>query len=557
MSGKVFDTADEGILVTDRDGVIQAVNPSFTRITGFNADESIGQEPGALLASGRHDSDYYQLMWYELVQKGRWSGEIWNRRKDGSLFPEWLSIAVVRNDEGEISGYVGVFSDITQRKKDEAQIRYQANYDTLTRLPNRTLLEERLNRALATARRDGRKVVLLFVDLDRFKHINDILGHTVGDELLQLVSRELQRCAKREVDTVARFGGDEFVILMEDVGQVDDAADIAERVVAALAKPFRLEGRELSVGASIGISIYPDDSGDAGALLRNADMAMYRAKELGRNNYQFFTSQMNEQVSARMELEQGLRHALNKGQFYLCYQPIVEGITGRLAAVEALLRWRHSELGLVSPVDFIPLAEETGAIVPIGLWVLQTACEQTAAWRQQGLEISVSVNVSGRQLANLDAGIVRQVLSNSGLPPAALKLEMTESLLIESEEALAWVDSMRALGVGLSLDDFGTGYSSLSYLKRFHMDILKVDRSFVSGLPGDMDDASLVKAILAMAGSLGLKVVAEGVETVEQYNCLKALGCDYIQGFLFSKPIEAGQIAEFAMKNSLDFSDNC
>lgn len=556
MNATVFETTTEAIMVTDENNVIKTVNPAFARITGFEPEDVVGKNP-KLLSSGRHDREFYDQMWRALKKRGYWSGEIWNRRKDGSVYPEWLSLAAIYDDQGRIREHVGVFSDITQRKQNEEQIRRQANYDALTGLPNRSLLVDRLASSLKSAYRESWRVALLFVDLDRFKEVNDSLGHVVGDKLLQLVAERLIGCV-RETDTVSRFGGDEFVIVLEDIQQANDVAEIAKKILHAMGKSFPLAGREVFVGASIGITLYPDDTDDADSMLRNADMAMYRAKDAGRNNYQFFTLAMNEQVQQRIELEQDLRQALKKEQLELFYQPLVAAADGRMVAVEALIRWHHPQRGLVAPDQFIPLAEETGLIGPIGYWTLHAACAQGVAWRQQGLDLVVNVNLSSRQLMlGLEVKQVQAVLQEHGLQADRLHLEITEGLMMEGNgETVQWMNEVRDLGVGLSVDDFGTGYSSLSYLKRFPLHTLKIDREFVRDLPQDQGDASLVRAIVAMAYSLGLEVVAEGVETREQLDFLRQTGCDVVQGYYFSKPLPADQLLAYAQAEREETGDS-
>ena len=542
MNATVFDTTNEGIMVTDADNRIISVNPSFTQITGYQPEDVIGRSP-TILSSGRHDSDYYQQMWHDLYENGYWNGEVWNRRKDGTVYPEWLSLVLIRNEEGEVTEHIGVFSDITLRKESEEQIRQQANFDALTGLPNRSLLMDRLERALISARRENWLVALLFVDLDRFKVVNDTMGHVVGDELLQQVSDRLE-AGLREADTVARFGGDEFVIILEDIKHADDSAEVAGKLIEQLSLPFMLEDKETFVGASIGITLYPTDAEDVDSLLRNADMAMYRAKEAGRNNYQFFTLALNEQVHQRMELERDLRFALELNELHLCYQPIVNVGEGKVAFAEALLRWTHPVQGNIPPERFIPLAEDSALIGDIGLWVLRTACIQVAEWKRQGLLDGVSVNVSSRQVElGLGAEDVQEILEETGLPPQALKLEITESMVLENASStLEWINQVRELGVAVTIDDFGVGYSSLSYLKQFRMDALKIDRSFVSDLSESQGGRSLVRAIVAMADSMGMDVIAEGVETQEQLAVLQDLSCDLMQGFLFGKPADSEQL---------------
>ncbi len=542
MNATVFDTTSEGILVTDADTRIITVNPAFTRITGYQAEEVLGRKPN-LLSSGRHNKAYYEQMWQTLDTRGSWSGEIWNRYKDGSVFPEWLSIVSIKDNEGQVTEYVAVFSDITVRKRNEEKIQRQANFDALTGLPNRTLLSDRLDRAVSRAHRESRKMALLFIDLDRFKVVNDTLGHVVGDQLLQQVSERLLNCV-REVDTVARFGGDEFVILLGDIDKAEYAAEVAKHVITVLGGELDLAGRQVFIGASTGISLYPDDAQDADTLMRNADMAMYRAKDAGRNNYQFFTRAMNNQVEQQLELESDLRQALVRNELVLQYQPIVDVSENRMVGVEALIRWRHPGRGLVMPGQFIDLAEDTGQIAAIGRWVLATACRQLAQWRRQGLDLKINVNLSSRQLSTgLQVAEIEQLVRQNDLQGRLLTLEITEGLLFDGgEPTLDWMRQVRELGVELAVDDFGTGYSSLSYLKRFPMNVIKIDRTFIRDLPGDDGDASLVQSMVAIADSLGLKVVAEGVESSEQAAFLAQQGCATMQGYLFSKPVWADDI---------------
>ncbi len=537
MNATVFETTTEGIMVTDAERRIKTVNPAFTRITGYGAGEVIGKNP-RLLSSGRHDAEFYCQLWEQLLRRGYWSGEIWDRRKDGSVFPAWMSLVALKDEGDQLIEFVAVFSDMTQRKNDEEQIRYQANHDALTGLPNRTLLLDRLELAIATAHRERREVALLFLDLDRFKSVNDTLGHVVGDELLQQVAGRVNGCT-READTVARFGGDEFAVLLPEVLGGGDVALVAEKIIARLAPPFRLAERELYIGASIGIALYPDDSQDADTMLLHADMAMYRAKEAGRNRYRFFTAGMQASIKAKAELEQELRLALERDELILHYQPLVEATTRRPVAYEALIRWRHPTRGLVPPDHFIPLAEEAGLVEPLGRWVLETACGQLRQWQQAGWpELRMAVNVSARQRQlGFSADALKPILAATGIAPQTLVLEITEGLMLDdSDESLAWLYRFRDLGVRLAIDDFGTGYSSLSYLKRFPVDELKIDRTFVRELPDNSDDASLVEAIIAMAHSLGLKLVAEGVETEEQCAFLRERGCGSLQGYLFGPP---------------------
>ncbi|MCU7864789.1 MAG: EAL domain-containing protein, partial [Candidatus Thiodiazotropha sp. (ex Lucinoma borealis)] len=426
-------------------------------------------------------------------------------------------------------------------------IRYQANYDALTGLPNRSLLSDRLVQAIGSAHREKWKLAILFIDLDQFKMVNDTFGHVMGDELLQLVASRIGECV-RESDTVARFGGDEFIILLQDVSDMDAVANVATKVIEKITRVFTLYGREIYIGASVGITIFPDDATNADSLLRNADMAMYQAKDRGRNSYQFFTASMQQRTLERQQLELDLRLAIKRGELEIYYQPVMDAYLDRVISVEALLRWNHPRRGLVSPTVFIPLAEDSGLIGPIGEWVIKGACEQLSQWHKSGYpDLKLAVNLSSRQRElGLEASYLKQVLDDNRLSPSALNLEMTESLLMrDTDEAITWLSSFKALGVNLSVDDFGTGYSSLSYLKRFPVDVLKIDRSFVSDLPSNSDDASLVKTIVAMAGSLNLELIAEGVETEEQADFLVGIGCYNLQGFYYAKPMTAANMTSW------------
>lgn len=560
MNATVFETTTEGIMVTDKQGRIKAVNPAFTSTMGYSAEEVVGQMP-SFFSSGRHDKAFFDEMWSRLREVGSWAGEIWNRRKDGSIFPEWLSIAAIRDEYGVINEYVAIFSDITQRKQDEEQILYQANYDVLTGLPNRTLLFDRLLQSIVSARREGWKFALMFLDLDRFKAVNDLYGHVAGDELLQLVGSKL-RSMVREVDTVARFGGDEFVVLLHGINQEGDAALVAEKLIDVLSEPCRITDRTVSIGATIGITFFPADANETGSLmdeantlLSNADMAMYHAKSRGRNHYQFFQQSMQTRVKDHLSLERDLLSALENEELLLYYQPIHSAKSGELACVEALIRWQHPQRGLVPPTAFVSLAEDTGLIGPIGEWAFHAACKQVSEWRGGKIAgLNLAVNLSSRQRGlGFTAEKLAAILDDTGLPAESLTLEITENLLIEgSIKSVKWLEDFRKLGVRLAIDDFGTGYSSLSYLKRFPVNALKVDRSFIHDLPGDKGDESLIAAIVAMADSLGIEVVAEGVENDAQRKCIEKIGCDYMQGYLFGKPMPAEQLlAHYALETSV------
>jgi diguanylate cyclase (GGDEF)-like protein/PAS domain S-box-containing protein len=551
LAATVFEKTREGLLVTDADNHIKAVNPAFCTITGYSADDVLGRDP-RFLSSGRQSPEFYQAMWATLASKGHWEGEIWNRRKSGEIYAEWLSLTAIhdRNDDtntGRVEEYVAVFSDITQRLQDEERIRHQANYDSLTELPNRSLLLDRLGTAIAEAKRKQLCIALLFVDLDRFKPVNDSLGHQAGDDLLRQVARRLTDLVRGN-DTVARLSGDEFVLILNGLAERKAATGMAERVNRSLAKAFEVQGQEVFIGSSIGISVYPKDTEDASTLLRNADMAMYRAKEAGRGTYRFFTSEMDAYIAERLSLERDMRKGMDNGEFLLHYQPIVNPYQLRLYGAEVLVRWQHPRRGLLGPDQFISLAEDTGMIGALGEWVLRSACEQGRRWLDAGLlDFSLSVNLSGRQMrGGLSCDLLAAILEDSGFPAQQLTLEITEGILLEgTPETVTWLQDIKALGVTLALDDFGTGYSSLSYLKRFPIDIIKIDRSFISGIVEQPDDRSLTEAILAMARSLRMRVVAEGVETSEQLKFLAEHRCDSIQGYFFSRPLAAIDLPGF------------
>ena len=547
-----FDNAAEGILITDADERIIDVNLGFTSITGYSREEVIGQT-ARTLSSGMHDRTFFRGMWLDLATQGQWQGEIWNRRKNGEIFPEWLSINTVRDDHGKLTHYVAVFSDITLRKQSEERMHHLANHDALTQLPNRNLLHERIEHALRLAQRSKSRAAILFLDLDRFKIINDTLGHEVGDQMLIEVASRLQSCL-RDVDTIARQGGDEFVILIENFTDAQYLVSVARKILAVLSAPFVLGGHELFISASIGISVYPDDGREMGVLLKNADVAMYRSKDQGRNTYQFYSARSNVHSLEKLALESSLRRALDRNEFELHYQPKVNPFTDQITGVEALLRWNHPDLGMVSPAQFISLAEETGLIIPMGEWVLREACRQTRKWHEAGLPLfSVAVNLSARQFRDEHLrSMVHAALATSGLTPEYLELEITESMIMQNvEHAIEVLHDVRDMGANVSIDDFGTGYSSLGYLKRFPIDTLKVDRSFVQDVADDADDAAITKAVIALAHSLNLKVVAEGVETHEQFTFLRQQGCDMIQGYIYSKPLPAEQLEHVLVKGTI------
>jgi diguanylate cyclase (GGDEF)-like protein/PAS domain S-box-containing protein len=546
----VFEHSAEAIMITSHDNRILEVNQSFSRLTGYSADESRGQNP-RLLASGRTTPEEFQLMWQSIRDTGYWQGELWDKRKDGSCYPKWLSISTIRSATGDVDYYLGSFADISERKAAEEKISHLAHFDALTNLPNRANLQGRLEQALASARREGGSpVAVMFLDLDRFKNVNDTLGHHIGDVLLLEVARRL-RASVRESDVVARLGGDEFVVLLTGIDGMA-ATRVAGKILDALSKPYRMEGHQLYTTASVGIAVFPGDGDSVEVLMQNADAAMYHAKAAGRNNAQFFTASLNEAARDRHELEGDLHLALQRQEFILHYQPQVTG-ERRVVGAEVLLRWLHPKRGLISPLRFIPMAEDTGLILPIGQWVLETACAQLKLWSDDALtrELQVAVNVSARQFRQADfVEQVRRVVLSSGIDPTRLKLELTESLVLDNvEDTIEKMNAIKLLGVLFSMDDFGTGYSSLSYLTRLPLDQLKIDRAFVSQLPDNRSDAIIAQTIVTMGRSLGLNVIAEGVETEAQHAFLESHGCHAYQGFLFSRPVPVDEFEQFVQQS--------
>jgi diguanylate cyclase (GGDEF)-like protein/PAS domain S-box-containing protein len=540
LSDKVIASIADGVVVTDAERRILFVNEAFSRLTGYSAGEAIGRTP-AMLKSGRQDAAFYSEMWRLIDKTGHWQGEMWNRRKSGELYPELLSITAVHDGGGDVSHYVGVFNDISAFKQYEERLHHLAHHDALTGLPNRVLFQQRFRESVGRARRSGGQTAVLFLDLDHFKNINDSLGHDVGDRLLLAVGKRLTENV-REVDTVARFGGDEFALLLDFFEDNRALATVAQKLIDALARPFQIGEHQFFISASIGISCYPQDGKDIEVLFKNADTAMYRAKTEGRNNYQFFSVEMNARMLENLLMSNGLRRALERGEFLLHFQPRLDLVTGRVSGAEALIRWANPEMGLVPPGRFIPLAEESGLIEPIGEWVLKAACRQMRAWLDAGLPMErIAVNLSARQFRHPDlTRRVAAILRETGLPARHLELEVTESMVMhDPEKTTALLAGIKAMGIAIAIDDFGTGYSSLSYLKRFPIDFLKIDQSFVRGVPDDADDAAIVRAIVAMAKSLKLRVIAEGVETPEQRAFLEAQGCEEGQGYLFSRPVPA------------------
>jgi diguanylate cyclase (GGDEF)-like protein/PAS domain S-box-containing protein len=548
--------SQEAMTITDANRVILKVNQAFTRITGYSEAEAVGQTP-ALLKSGRHDPVFYQTMWSSIHRDKYWQGEIWNRRKSGEIYPERLAISAVLDDQGDVTHYVAAFSDISHDKHAQSEIQHLAFTDALTGLPNRRLLMDRLKHALVTSVRNQHEGALLFIDLDNFKTLNDTLGHDIGDLLLQQVTQRLSTCV-RESDTVARVGGDEFVVMLEELSATAaeaamQAESVGEKILAALKQVYTLAGNEHHSSASIGITLFGNAQETVDELLKRADLAMYSSKTAGRNTLRFFDPQMQTVVSARAALETDMREAVLQGQFLLHYQAQMKddavSHARHITGAEVLIRWQHPLRGMVSPAEFIPAAEETGLILPIGQWVLETACIQLAAWatRPQASHLTLAVNVSARQFHHPDfVDQVLTVLARTGANPHRLKLELTESMLVSNvDDIIAKMGVLKAKGVGFSLDDFGTGYSSLSYLKRLPLDQLKIDQGFVRDILVDPNDAAIARTIVALAGSLGLAVIAEGVETEAQKDALAREGCHSYQGYLFSRPLPLDKFETF------------
>ena len=546
LAQSVFDKSAEAIVVTDPNGDIILINPAFTTITGYTSEEALGKNM-RLLHSEVQTQGFYQDFWASLQAEGRWQGEIWNRRKNGVIYPEWLTISSVVNEDGKLLRFVGLFSDISKLKRAQEQVEFLAYHDPLTGLPNRLLGRERLQQALHLAHEHRRKLAVFCLDLDNFKLINDSHGHSVGDQVLRLVTSRLQGCLA-EADTLCRLAGDEFLIVRPEADDPNDLAEFGDRLLQAMATPIMLELGPMEAGISMGIAVYPDDGLDAEALMRNADTALYAAKSGGRRHYRFFNPQMNAELLHYLEVRDGLRLALDRQEFVLHYQPKLDlqnlGITG----VEALIRWRHPERGLTAPGYFLRVAEESGLITEIGEWVLREACRQAADWQNQGLDFgSIAVNVSALQFKRGNfCETIRGHLDRAGLMPNQLELELTETLLLDdSPVIMETITRLRGAGVTVSLDDFGTGYSSIAYLKRFRPDKLKIDRSFVQDLDHNAINQSLIRSIIQIGDNLDLTIIAEGVETEAEFTMLRDMGCEEIQGYLISRPIPAEEFADF------------
>jgi diguanylate cyclase (GGDEF)-like protein/PAS domain S-box-containing protein len=547
IASGVIDSMSEAVSVTDLDFRFVSVNRAFTRMLGYEESEIL-EQPATLLDSSRHTPQQYQAMRATLIDNGHWRGELWQQRKNGEEFLCWIEIVEVRDEAGMRTHFVAVMADITDRKRAEQELRYLANYDTLTGLPNRALLGERLAHAVIRARRTSRKVAVLFLDLDRFKHVNDSMGHAAGDRVLKAVGARLRACVP-EAATVARLGGDEFTVVLEDIEHADEPQKLASRLLEVFATPLTLDsGQEVVISPSIGISLYPDHGQVPTDLLKYADTAMYQAKEDGRNMYMVYTAAMDAAARRRADMISALRLALERNELSLVYQPMLDLDEGRITGMEALLRWKNPELGDVPPTIFIPLAEEAGLIGRIGEFVLYRACAQLREWQERGLrDVTMSVNLSALQLLRDElTQRLCEILAELRLEPQQLELELTESVLMANAElAIHTLDRLHALGVSIAIDDFGTGYSSLSYLKRLPIDSIKIDRSFVGDITTDPDDEAITKTIITMAHSLGLNVIAEGVETIEQLEYLHEQRCDEIQGHWLSPPLSAADCFTF------------
>ncbi|MBF0187244.1 MAG: EAL domain-containing protein [Magnetococcales bacterium] len=547
LARHIIDNTHDAVIITDLDGSILDVNHAYATITGYTCEEVLGRNP-RLGKSGKHDQEFYDAMWREILTEGQWSGEIWDRRKSGEIYPKQLSVFTLLGEQGQPDRYVGIFNDISYRKSRELELQRLTHFDSLTGLPNRTLFKDRLDQAIVTARRRKERVALLFVDLDRFKYVNDTLGHEAGDELLKRVSERIKKHL-READTVARLGGDEFAVALSGVANDQGVALVAGNILNALKEPMTIQDHPLFIGASIGISLFPGDGETFDQLSKNAEAAMYRAKEKGRDTFVCFSPEMHEASTEHLAMEHALRVAIEENQLEVHFQPKLDLDSESIVGMEALVRWQHPEEGMISPGRFIPLAEETGLIAPIGRWVLEASCRQTKQWMDAGLgRLRVAVNLSARQFQG--KSLVQEiagVLERTALPAELLELEITESMVMDDvDEAIATLEQLKQLGVHLAIDDFGTGYSSLSYLKRFPIDTLKIDQSFVRELEPGSDEAAIVSAVLSLARDLKLGVVAEGVETREQVDYLRQKMCGQAQGFLFSKPLPAEAFATYA-----------
>ena len=546
----IIEQAEEAIVITDFEAIILDINEAYTLITGYERSEVLGKNP-RINQSGRHEKPFYEEMWRQLINLGTWSGEIWDRRKNGEIFQKWLTINAIKDHNNRTVNYVGVFTDITEKKNIERKLKNLLFYDPLTKLPNRTLFHERLGQAILNSQNHDASLVLFCIDLDRFKDINDSLGHKVGDELLIQVANRI-RSGVRKHDIVARLCGDEFTVILSEIKLRESISHLARRMIHLIQQPFYINDEELFVDAGIGISIYPDDGRDTDTLIKNADTALHYAKERERGSFQYFSSQMNQKLVHRIALEKHLRHALDNEEFILHYQPKYALESEAIVGMEALIRWQHPEEGLISPAEFIPIAEESSVITAMGIWCLKTACRQIKDWEREGLGLyRVAVNLSSKQFQSRELlKIIQDTLEETGLAPQFLELEITESTIMEDPgHTVELLHDIRNLGVRIAIDDFGTGYSSLAYLKKFPIHTLKIDQAFIADLTKDSDDAAIVESIVSMARNLNLEVVAEGVETRDQVDFLKKIQCQEAQGYYFSKPLPPEQFSEKLREN--------
>lgn len=564
LADRVFNYSDEGIVITDPQAFIIKINPAFTRITGFSSEDAVGKNI-SILNSGKHSPDFFTKLWKTLQAKGFWQGEIINRKKNGDLFFSWQTISTginktpnrtvnsIKKNQEDFE-YITMFSDISEKKKTENEIFKLAHFDTVTGLPNRTSLKNHLTTALAQAKRHNFKLALLFLDLDNFKLINDSLGHASGDQLLKKISKRLKNVVRNE-DFIARLGGDEFTIVLNNTSSDNDPAIVANKILESISKNVKIDDIEISISASIGISIYPNDGDNIAELLKSSDSAMYRAKDRGRNNFQFYTEEMHQTANNRLNMERAIRDSIHNNDFQLNYQPQVDLRSGEIIACEALIRWPQEDGSFISPADFIPIAEECGLIIPLGKWILKTAMEQQVSWCQQGFTpIQMAVNVSGKQIIGQNIfDVIHNIIGNTNIDPNYLEIELTESILMDKTgNTIDMLNKLRGIGVDISIDDFGTGFSSMSYLKKFPITKLKIDQSFIRDINLDVNDRAIVKAIIAIAKSLQMSVIAEGVEELEQLQFLQANECEEVQGYYFSRPLPGAEITEL-LKNQTNY----
>ncbi len=555
LAHKIIEASLDGIIIVNSQGKIDYVNPTFTHVTGYSSDEAVGQTP-ALLKSGRHEENYYTEMWQQLQTDGYWQGEIWNRRKNGEVYPEWLTITAIRNDAGDIYQYAGIFCDISERKNQENQIRRLAYFDELTKLPNRRLFSDRLNMAVARSKRHHERLAIMFVDLDHFKKINDTLGHNTGDALLVEAAERLKHCTRDE-DTVARMGGDEFILLFPEIESVDEVTKVAQRIVEAFSDPFVVDNQNLFVTASLGISVFPDDGEDTETIIKNADVAMYRSKDAGRSTFNLFNASFTDQSLRQLEIETALRGAIAHDEFELYFQPQAAAGDGTIVAAEALLRWHNEKIGKIGPAEFIPIAEEIGIISKIGEWVLTKACRQIREWQDKGYPpLTVAVNIAPEQIKdNTFPLFVEKILEQFELSGRCLEIEITEgSFIDEPEQVKINLFALKEIGVRIAIDDFGTGYSNLGYLRNLPIDHLKIDQSFIRGMFQEEGNRQLISTMITMSESLGMHSIAEGVEDQVQADFLSQGGCSLLQGYLLSRP-EPAATFERHLKNGLRWPD--